>query len=140
MVQLLVTRRPKGVLLKLVLTLKVKVKSLSRVRLFATRGLQPTKLLRPWDSPGNNTGVSCHFLLQGIFLKVLINNHFLFEELETKDYFESESESRSAVSDSLSPRGLYIPWYSLGQNTEVQFLFICFSMMFVYVCYVKNTL
>ena len=28
------------------------------------RGLQPTRLLRPWDSPGKNTGVGCHFLLQ----------------------------------------------------------------------------
>ena len=27
-------------------------------------GLQPTGLLRPWDSPGKNTGVGCHFLLQ----------------------------------------------------------------------------
>ena len=25
---------------------------------------QPTKLLCPWDSPGKNTGVGCHFLLQ----------------------------------------------------------------------------
>ena len=25
---------------------------------------QPTRLPRPWDSPGNNTGVGCHFLLQ----------------------------------------------------------------------------
>ena len=25
------------------------------------------KLLCPWDSPGKNTGVGCHFLLQGIF-------------------------------------------------------------------------
>ena len=25
---------------------------------------QPTRLLCPWDSPGKNTGVSCHFLLQ----------------------------------------------------------------------------
>ena len=32
------------------------------------RGLQPTRLLCPWDSPGKNTGVGCHFLLQGIFL------------------------------------------------------------------------
>ena len=24
--------------------------------------------LCPWDSPGKNTGVDCHFLLQGIFL------------------------------------------------------------------------
>ena len=27
-------------------------------------GRQPTRLLRPWDSPGKNTGVGCHFLLQ----------------------------------------------------------------------------
>ena len=25
---------------------------------------QPTRLPRPWDSPGENTGVGCHFLLQ----------------------------------------------------------------------------
>ena len=25
---------------------------------------QPTKLPRPWNSPGKNTGVGCHFLLQ----------------------------------------------------------------------------
>ena len=30
-------------------------------------GLQPTRLLCPWDFPGKNTGVGCHFLLQGIF-------------------------------------------------------------------------
>ena len=30
-------------------------------------GLQPARLLCPWDFPGNNTGVGCHFLLQGIF-------------------------------------------------------------------------
>ena len=27
-------------------------------------GLQPLRLLSPWDSPGKNTGVGCHFLLQ----------------------------------------------------------------------------
>ena len=30
-------------------------------------GLQPAWLLRPWDSPGKDTGVGCHALLQGIF-------------------------------------------------------------------------
>ena len=30
-------------------------------------GLQPARLPGPWDSPGNNTGVGCHALLQGIF-------------------------------------------------------------------------
>ena len=29
--------------------------------------LQPTRFLCPWDSPGKNTGVGCHFFLQGIF-------------------------------------------------------------------------
>ena len=28
------------------------------------RRQQPTRLPRPWDSPGKNTGVGCHFLLQ----------------------------------------------------------------------------
>ena len=28
----------------------------------------PTRLLHPWDFPGKNTGVGCHFLLQEIFL------------------------------------------------------------------------
>ena len=29
---------------------------------------QPTRLRHPWDSPGKNTGVGCHFLLQ--YMKV----------------------------------------------------------------------
>ena len=36
----------------------------SRVRLCATHRWQTTRLPRPWDSPGKNTGVGCHFLLQ----------------------------------------------------------------------------
>ena len=30
---------------------------------------QPTRLPRPWDSPGKNTGVGCHFLLQWVKVK-----------------------------------------------------------------------
>ena len=30
---------------------------------------QPTRLPRLWDSPGKNTGVGCHFLLQGMKVK-----------------------------------------------------------------------
>ena len=30
---------------------------------------QPTRLPRPWDSPGKNTGVGCHFLLQCMRMK-----------------------------------------------------------------------
>ena len=34
---------------------------------FGPDGLWPARLLYPWNSPGKNTGVACHFLLQGIF-------------------------------------------------------------------------
>ena len=30
---------------------------------------QPTRLHHPWDSPGKNTGVGCHFLLQCMKVK-----------------------------------------------------------------------
>ena len=30
---------------------------------------QPTRLRRPWDSPGKDTGVGCHFLLQCVKVK-----------------------------------------------------------------------
>ena len=47
---------------------------LSRVQLFvasqtvAHQAPLPTRLLLcPWNFPGQNTGVDCHFLLQGIF-------------------------------------------------------------------------
>ena len=46
-----------------------KVKSLSRVQLFATPWMVAcTRLLHPWDFLGKSTGVGCRFLLQGIFL------------------------------------------------------------------------
>ena len=41
----------------------------SCVRLCATPRRQPTRLRRPWDSPGKNTGVGCHFLRQCMKMK-----------------------------------------------------------------------
>ena len=40
-------------------------------------GLYPTRLLCLWNFLGKNTGVGCHFLLQGIFLTQGLNLHFL---------------------------------------------------------------
>ena len=41
-------------------------------------GWQPTRLPHPWDSPGKNTGVGCHFLLQYMKVKVksLMKAHY----------------------------------------------------------------
>ena len=40
---------------------------------FQPHGLEPTRFLCPWNSPGQNAGVGCHFLLQGIFLTQRFN-------------------------------------------------------------------
>ena len=41
----------------------------SHVRLSATPYTAATRLPHPWDSPGKNTGVGCHFLLQCMKVK-----------------------------------------------------------------------
>ena len=40
-------------------------------------GLEPIRLLSPWDSPGKDTGVGCHFHIQGIFPTQGSNPHLL---------------------------------------------------------------
>ena len=41
------------------------------------RGLQPARLLYPWNFPGRDTGAGCHFLLQGNFPTQGLNPGFL---------------------------------------------------------------
>ena len=45
--------------------------------LLQPHGLQPTRLLCPWNFPGKNTGVGCHVLLWEIFLTLGPNPHLL---------------------------------------------------------------
>ena len=40
-------------------------------------GLEPARLLCPWDTPDKNTGVGCHAVLQGIFLTQESDLHLL---------------------------------------------------------------
>ena len=46
------------------------------------QGLEPTRLLCPWDTPGKNTGVGCRSLLQGIFLTQGFNPRVLYPLLD----------------------------------------------------------
>ena len=54
-------------------------------------------LLSPWDSPGKNTGVGCHFLIQGIFPTQGANPAFLCLLHWQVDFF---SPSISSVAQS----------------------------------------
>ena len=51
--------------------------SLSRVQLCNPKDCKQARLLCPWDSPCKNTGVGCHFLLQGILLTQELNAYLL---------------------------------------------------------------
>ena len=66
--------------------------------------LQPTRLPRPWDSPGKNTGVGCHFLLQC---------------MKVKSESESEVISDSSRPHGLQPTRLLHPWDFPGKSTAV---------------------
>ena len=57
-------------------------------------GLQPIRLLCPWDFPGKNTGVGCHFLLQGIFLTQGSNLHLLHWQADSLLWATREARTR----------------------------------------------
>ena len=111
------------------LCMKVKVKSLSYVCLFETLwaiALYPTRLLCPWDFPGKNTGVGCHFLLQslpdpGIELRYT----FLADSL----LFEPWGNPHFAWMDTI-PLYRYITTYlSIQDFMEVWIISIFFSIV-----------
>ena len=54
-----------------------RVLSCSAVSDSAAQWTEPTRLFSAWDFPGKNTGVGCHFLLQGLFLTQGLNPHLL---------------------------------------------------------------
>ena len=45
----------------------------SHDQLLQPHGLQPTRFLSPWNSPGKNTEMGCHSLLQRVFLTQGLN-------------------------------------------------------------------
>ena len=80
-------------------------------------------------APGQNAGMGCHALLQGIFPTQgskpglphcrWILYHLSHQGSPKGRYEKCESESHSVMSNSLQPRGLYSPWNSPGWNTGV---------------------
>src|SRR5574337_234368 len=81
---------------------------------------QPTRLPRPWDSPGKNTGVGCYFLLQCMKVK-------------------SESEVAQSCPTLLdpmdcSPPGSSLhPWGFPGRNTGVGcYCLLCIIIILIF--------
>ena len=83
----------------------VKVKSLSRVQLFATPWTVPSRLLHPWDFPGKITGVGCHFLLLALQTEML-------EEPNSETGNFKTTQRSTAAKSSYNPKG----WKIWGQD------------------------
>ena len=81
-------------------------------------GLQPARLRCPWDSPGKNTGVGCHSLLQGILQtqgsnpglfcpcigrRVLYHQRHLWSSLVGRGWQLSPQQRNTLISDGKSP-------------------------------------
>ena len=66
---------------------------------------QPTRLPRPWDSPGKNTGVGCHFLLQYTKVK---------SESEVAQSFQTPSDPMDCSPLGSSIRGIFQAKYWSG--------------------------
>ena len=75
--------------------------------------------------------MDCHAVLQGLIptqglnpcLLCLMHCRQILYRWATREALMAMSESRSVVSDSLQPHGLYTPWNSPGQNTGEAFPF-----------------
>ena len=78
-------------------------------------GLQPARLLSPWDCPGKSTGMGCHALLQAIFPTQESNPCFLHWR---------------AGSLTLAPPGM-IPKERLHEWTQRNLLEACHSFQLV---------
>ena len=80
--------------------------------LLQLHGLQFTRLLCPWGFPGKNTGMGCHFLLQGIFLTQGWNLHLLHWPVDCVPHSLTTTEvSYLTVMDA---RGLKVRCYRAG--------------------------
>ena len=84
-------------------------------------GLQPTRLLCPWDFPGKGTGLGCHCLLRDT---ILLDTIYLFLLDLKKKNKKHESVSHSVVpysfrSHGLQPTRLLCPWDFPGKGTGV---------------------
>ena len=83
----------------------------------------PTRLPRPWDSPGKNTGVGCHFLLQCMKVK---------SESEVAQSCLTFSDPMDCGLPAFSIHGIFqarvLEWGAIAFS---DFLYLSHSLMFI---------
>ena len=93
-------------------------------------GLQPTRLLCPWDSPGRNTGAGCHFLLQNCHIYA---NIFMILQMGILGALEGGRLGAKAPFFVWAPWGVCVKQCCLrtaAPNQQHHFFFFCHFIVF----------
>ena len=97
---------------------------------------QPTRLPRPWDSPGKNTGVGCHFLLQCMRVK---SESKVTQSCPTPSDPMDCSPSGSSVHGIFQARvldwgalGCYLGYILIIENTKINKCFLPFFCILLF--------
>ena len=88
------------------------------------------RLLCPWDFPGKNTGVGCHFLLQGIFPTWEWNPHLLHWQVGSLPLSHQGSPKLTGAISSLHVVSVRSTDAFFGCAT--QFTFLSLGICFIY--------
>ena len=91
---------------------------------------QPIRLPHPWDSPGKNTGVGCHFLLQCMKVK---------SENEVAQSCPALSDPMDCSPPGSSVHGIFqarvLEWGAIAFSTPTEFLFSVFLFWIAYLIF-----
>ena len=82
----------------------------SRVQLCATPQTAAQQAPRPWDSPGKNTGVGCHFLLQCMKVKSESEVSKLSTQFTRKNRTVKTHPKRQNRTEVMRRNGKYVSW------------------------------
>ena len=94
---------------------------------------QPTRPHRPWDSPGKNTGVGCHFLLQCMKVK---------SESEVTQSCRTLSGPMDCSLPGSSIHGIFqvrvLEWVAIAFSYTFLFFFFFFRFSNIFLIHVKQ--
>ena len=96
---------------------------------------QPNRLPRPWDSPGKNTGVGCHFLLQCMKVK---------SESEVSQSCQTLSDPMDWSLPGSSVHGIFqatvLEWDAIAFSTSLSYpIWICPSFSSQFTSLIKSS-
>ena len=99
----------------------------SRLTLLQSQGLKPARILCPWDFPDKNTGVGCHFLLQGIFLIQGLNPHLLHWQVGSLPLSHQGNPPHQQVEPNSPPLESEWAWFTYNQENVAVYEMILYD-------------